>query len=300
MRDPAGENLVLTHGAYRAEVVTVGACLRSLTHDGVDLVAGWPVGEMCPHYRGAVLMPWANRVGGGRYDFGGTTQQLALSEPGKGNALHGLVHWVAWTVAEHDDRRAVLRYSLPSQLGYPWALDLAVQHELGPDGLTLTLSATNVGDEAAPYGTGMHPYLTVGRVVDDCELTLPAPTWSAMDEHGLAAPAVPVEGTAWDFRTARAIGEQVMDHPFGGVEDGASAVLRDPGSGRSVSLTAHEGVRWLHVYTGDGLEGHEREALAIEPVTAPPDAFRSGIDLITLEPGATHRASFTIAGSAPA
>ncbi|MBZ5737207.1 aldose 1-epimerase family protein [Nocardioides mangrovi] len=300
MRDPAGQNLVLTHGAHRAEVVTVGACLRSLNRDGIDLVAGWPVGEMAPSSRGAVMMPWVNRVGDGRYDFGGRTLQLALSEPAKHNAIHGLVHWVPWTVADQADDRVLLTYALPPQAGYPWPLDLEVDHRLGDDGLTTTLSATNVGTEAAPYGSGLHPYLTVGRRVDECVLTLPADTWCAMDERGLPAPAVPVDGTEWDFRGGRAIGDLVVDHPYGGVADGATATLTDPDTGRSASVTVHEGIGWLHVFTGDTIRGHEREALAVEPVTAPPDSFRTGVDLVVLEPGATHRASFTIAGSGPA
>ena len=60
-----------SHGPYEAEIVTVGACLRTLTRDGVDLVAGSEPGEMCRSARGAVLMPWPNRVADGAYDFGG-------------------------------------------------------------------------------------------------------------------------------------------------------------------------------------------------------------------------------------
>ncbi len=48
----------------------------------------------------------------------------------------------------------------------------------------------------------------------------------------------------------------------------------------------HEGIGWLHVFTGDTIKGREREALAIEPVTCPPGAFNSGTDLVVLEPGA--------------
>jgi len=296
VRPAAGLPLPLSHGPYEAEVVTVGACLRTLTRDGVDLVAGWPAGQMCASSRGAVLMPWANRVGDGRYELDGRVYQLALSEPAKGNAIHGLVHWVAWTVAEHGSDHATLRYELAPQTGYPWLLDLEVTYRLGDEGLTTTLSATNVGDAPAPYGAGLHPYLTVGRQVDECVLTLPAETWCAMDARGLPAPAVPVDGTHWDFRGGRAIGDLVMDHPFGGVADGATATLADPDTGRSVSVTVHDGIRWLHAFTSDTVRGHEREALAVEPVTAPPDSFRTGVDLVLLAPGESHRASFTIAG----
>ena len=299
MREAAGTPLLLSHGPYAAEIVTVGACLRTLTVDGYDVVAGSGPGEMCRSARGAVLMPWPNRVADGAYDFGGRHLQLPLSEPAKQNAIHGLVHWVAWEVSQHTADRAVLSYELQPQTGYPFALDLEVDFRLGDDGLTTTLAATNVGAEPAPYGAGLHPYLTVGRQVDDCVLTLPASTRCAMSERGHAGTAEPVEGTPYDYREPRPIGAIVLDHPYGGVADGATATLVDPATGRSAWLTGHEGIGWLHVFTGDSIAGREREALAVEPTTAPPGAFNSGVDLVSLDPGATHRASFTIGGTGP-
>lgn len=297
MRAAAGHPLLLAHGPYRAEIVTVGACLRTLTRDGLDLVAGTPTRGMCADYRGAVLMPWANRIGDGRYEFAGERHRLPLTEPERGNALHGLAHWVPWTVAEHTDARVVLRYELPAQVGYPWSLDLEASYALGDDGLTTTLSARNRALTTAPYAAGLHPYLTVGRPVDECVLTLPAETWCETSDRGLPAPARPVAGTPYDFREARSLRGVVLDHPFGGVRAGATAVLADPGSGRAVRLTVGEGLGWLQAFTGDPLPWGARESLAVEPTTAPPDAFRSGIDLVELGPGETHRVSCTITGS---
>lgn len=296
MPDPAGETLSLSHGPFRADVVTVGAGLRSLTLDGHDLVAGYPPGTMCADYRGAVLMPWPNRVGDGAYEFGGVTHQLALTEPEHHNALHGLTSWVAWTVAEHGSDHAALTYALPPQPGYPFALELGAAYRLDDGGLRVTLTATNVGPDAAPYATGHHPYLTVGRRVDECVLTLPASTWCAMSERGLPSPATDVAGTAYDFREPRPIGDLVIDHPFSGLTEHPTVVLADPESGREVRLSAGDGFGWLHLYTGDNSTG-PRRSLAVEPTTGPPDAFRSGVDLLVLEPGATHAASFTITGS---
>lgn len=291
---PAGLPLILSHGAYAAEILPVGACLRTLTHRGLDLVAGTPAGEMCADFRGAVLMPWSNRIGDGAYEFGGRTHRLPLTEPGRRTALHGLVHWVPWLVAEHTEDRAVLRYQLPAQPGYPWSLDLEVAYLLDDTGLTTVLSATNLSGAAAPYGAGLHPYLTVGRRVDDCVLRLPADTWCEPDDRGLPSAARPVSGTAYDFREPRTLGDLVLDHPFGGVHAGATAVLADPDTGRETRLTVHEGLGWLHAFTGEPLPWGAREALAIEPTTAPPDAFRSGVDLVVLAPSQTHTASFTI------
>ena len=295
MRHPSGHVLLLRHGQYDAEVAGVGAALRTLTHAGRDLVAGWPLGEICTDFRGWVLQPWPNRVGGGRYEFAGETQQLPLTEPARGNALHGLAGWVHWDVSHPDASRAVLRHALVPQAGYPYALDLEVVYHLTDAGLEVTVTGTNTGDRPAPYGAGHHPYLTLGRPADELELTLPAGTWCPTDDRGLPGAPQPVAGTAYDFRKGRPIGDLVLDHPFGDL-DGGLATLRDPGSGSAITLTPGEGCRWLHVFTCDSQEP-PRQAVAIEPMTCPPDAFRSGTDLHVLEPGATHRLSYTITGS---
>lgn len=293
VRDPAGQTLLLSCDSYRAEVVTVGGGLRSLTHDGVDLVAGYPAGTIRTHYRGCVLMPWPNRVVDGAYVFGETTHQLPLTEVEHGNALHGLVCWVPWTVTSYDESRASLHYELPPQAGYPFTLDLAVTYELDADGLRVTLAARNVGAEPAPYGTGHHPYFTLGRPVDDLVLTLPATTFCPVDGRGVPGDVAPVEGTAYDFREPRAIGDVVLDHPFGGL-NGSTITLTDPDTGRGTALELGAGFDWVHLFSCDPHDP-PRQALAIEPMTCPPDAFRAGVDLLVLQPGETHRVSFTVA-----
>lgn len=293
MREPSGHTLVLRHGPYAAEVVGVGAALRSLTHEDRHLLAGWPAGEICRDYRGWVLQPWPNRVGDGRYDFDGATHQLPLTEPENSNALHGLAGWNHWEVHHPDAARAVLRHELVPRDGYPFALDLTVDYHLRDDGLHVAVAATNVGDGPAPYGAGHHPYLTLGRPADELELTVPAATWCPMDERGLPGPSRPVDGTPFDFRTPRVIGDLVVDHPFGDLT-GGPAVLHDPASGHATALHLGEGCRWLHVFTCDTQEP-ARQAVAIEPMSCPPDAFRTGTDLVVLEPGGSHRLAFSIA-----
>ena len=69
-------------------------------------------------------------------------------------------------------------------------------------------------------------------------------------------------------------------------DDGAATVeLRDPADGRGVALWVDGRHRWLQVFSADErLPAAARRSLAVEPMTAPPDAFRSGDDLITLAP----------------
>lgn len=291
---PSGEQFALSGGGYEAVVTESGAALRMLTYAGRDLIDGFAADAMSAGGRGQVLMPWPNRIRDGRYSFGGQEHQLALTEPTRSNASHGLARWAAWTLEEHTAHSVSLQYRLMAQSGYPWLVDLHVLYDLSADGLTVTQTATNLSDYPAPYASGAHPYLTLGEgPVDTWELTLPASTRSLSDERLLPVATEDVSGTPYDFRGGRAIGEVAINHAFTDLERDAQGLattsLRDPASGREVELWVDAQHPWLQLYTADDVPATARRSLAIEPMTANADAFRSGADLITLaaagEPG---------------
>ena len=289
VRPPSGDQFEISGGGYRAVVTESGAALRVLSHAGRDLVDGFAEDEMSSGGRGQLLVPWPNRVRDGRYRFEGRDLQLPLTEPSRHNASHGLARWVAWTVVEHTDHSVALSYRLMAQTGYPWTLDLGVVYDLSADGLTVTQTATNTASTAAPYASGAHPYLRVGDDgVDGLELALPAATRLLSDERLLPTGREAVDDTPYDFRVARPLRGVALNHAFtdldrdaGGV---ATAVLRDPATGLGVALWADAHHPWLLLYTADDVPGRERRSLAVEPMTAPPDAFRSGDDLLVLGP----------------
>src|SRR5690348_6435863 len=168
---PSGEQVELVSGDQVAVVTGAGAGLRRYSARGRDVLDGFDASELCPSGRGQLLAPWPNRIEDGSYEFGGKTYQLALDEPERRNAIHGLVRWSKWSVAERAPERAVLEHTLVPSPGYPFALALRAAYELSGDGLTVRLEATNVGPEPCPYGAGQHPYLAVdAERVDDVEL----------------------------------------------------------------------------------------------------------------------------------
>jgi aldose 1-epimerase len=296
-----GQQYQISAGPYRATVTELGAGLRELLWHDRPVILGYEADEMPPSGAGQLLAPWPNRIDGGHYAFGGAEHYLALTEPARGNAIHGLTRWTAWTPVSHDACSVVLRSAPHGWQGYPFCLDIEAQYRLeAGSGLHVAITARNLGREAAPYGTGQHPYLTVGTpTVDGCELTLPAASWLPMDDRGIpSGPAAAVEGTQYDFRRTRTIGGTRLDDALTGLNrdsDGrAWAHLTAGGSSGSaarVSLWAGAGYGWLQVFTGDPLgPEHRRKALAIEPMTCPPNAFVTGQDLLVLAPGAavTH------------
>ncbi len=287
MIPPSGEQFEISGGGYAAVVTESGAALRLLTHEGRDLVDGFGTDEMSTGGRGQLLMPWPNRIRDGAYSFDGRHHQLALSEPKRHNASHGLARWAAWTLEEHTANSVSLQYRLMAQTGYPWLLDLHVLYDVSAEGLTVTQTATNMSSAPAPYACGAHPYLTVGNgPVDTWELTLPAATRSLTDDRLLPTGREDVERTAYDFREPRAVGDVELNHTFTDLdrdEEGSATVrLRDPATGRGVELWVDERVPWVLLYTADDVPETARRSMAVEPMTANTDAFHSGEDVVTL------------------
>jgi len=292
VRSPSGVQYELAHGGQRVVVTGVGAGLRGYTADGRNVLDGYGPDEMAPSGRGQVLIPWPNRIAEGQYAFLGEQHRLPLTEPEAGNAIHGLVRWVPWTAAEREPHRVVLRYDLHPQPGYPFALALRIEYSLSDDGLRVATTATNVGAAACPYGAGAHPYLVPGTpTVDTAILQLPARSVLATDGASDLPAPTPVAGTAFDFREPRPLGGTTLDHCFTDLDrddDGlARATLTHPESGAAVTLWVDEHYPYLMLYTGDSRPDVNRRSLAVEPMSCPPQAFRSGESVVVLEPGAS-------------
>jgi aldose 1-epimerase len=293
MSNPSGEQFEIEFGDQRVVVVGVGGGLRTYSVDGRDVIDGYGVDEMSTGGRGQMLIPWPNRLQDGAYEFAGIRHRLPLTEPEHSNAIHGLVRWVAWQVQEREPQRVVLVHALHPQPGYPFALELEIQYELSKSGLTVRTSATNTGTEACPYGSGAHPYLTLGTErVDDLRLEVPATTALRSDDRGIPIGTVAVDGTDLDFRSSRRIGDTKLDHGYTDLERDEAGVARvtlEAGDGSGRTLWVDEGYPYLMVFTGD-LPAVRRQAVAVEPMTCPPNAFRSGEALVTLGPGESHTA----------
>jgi aldose 1-epimerase len=295
---PTGRQFCITGGGYRAVVTEVGAGLRELGHQVQGrlrpLVLGYAQDEAVHGGAGQLLAPWPNRVAGGRYRFDGEERQLDISEPARGNAIHGLARWAAWTVAEQSADRVVLSLRLYPHPGYPHTLDLTAAYSVSEAGLEVEVGARNAGGSAAPYGYAAHPYLTPGLeagagAIDQWTLHLPAQRRVTVDERMIPTGTADVDASPYDFRSPRTVGATSLDTAFGGLQrelDGIGRVrLSEPGGG-AVTLWLDRGLEWIQVFTADPLPGAwKRAGVAVEPMSCPPDAFNSGTDVIRLEPG---------------
>ena len=131
-------------------------------------------------------------------------------------------------------------------------------------------------------------------------LSLPTRRRLLSDDRGLPVGEEDLAGTADDFWAPRPIGGTVLDTAFTDLvldADGhARTILEDPASGRRLTLWTDGEFRYLMVFTGDTLQPptRRRRSVAVEPMTCPPDALRSGRDLVALEPGGQWRGTWGI------
>jgi aldose 1-epimerase len=296
-----GHEYALTAGGYSAVVTEIGGGLRSLAHHGRDLVLPYPRDVVRPRYRGAILAPWPNRVADGRYVFRGRTYQLDLSEPDRGNALHGLVCWERFEVVRRSPASVRLSHGLVPRIGYPFSLEVEVDYALDDAGLHCTVVGRNTGAEPAPWGVASHPYLRAGDgQVGDWTLRLPAGRVLEVSQDRLLPVGLrDVQDGEWDFRSRRPIGTTAVDHAFTALEpdaDGTCSVTLTGPDGRGVACTWDPtALPWVQVHTADLEPGDpaHRRGLAVEPMSCAPDAFNSGVGLVVLEPAQAHRTTWT-------
>ncbi|MGO1769319.1 MAG: aldose 1-epimerase family protein [Microbacterium sp.] len=284
--DPTGEQIRLRRGDVTARITQVGAALRELTVGGSDLIAGYPDGTRMPGASGIVLAPWPNRVRDGRWTHEGAEQQLPLTEPKFRNASHGLLRFAPYAI-EHGASEATLRATIFPQNGYPFAVETAVTYALTDDGIRVTHTLRNVGSDAAPVAVGAHPYLTVGDAdPSDLVVTGRGATW--LETDGRMLPIAEHEvGEATDLREGRPLSSGLMDRCYANLvrdDDGLARTTLTAPDGRATTLWQDDGLDYTHVFITDGYPGRPL-AVAIEPMSAPADAFNSGRGLRSLAPG---------------
>ncbi|SFU09444.1 aldose 1-epimerase [Geodermatophilus amargosae] len=296
--EPAEVELV--SGDARLAVDLRGGGLRALTVGGWEVLDGYPAGTVPAGRRGGVLLPWPNRLRDGQWAWEGRQLQLDVAGPGK-PAAHGLVTWQSWSVLARHADAVTVGTVVEARPGYPFRLAAAVDSVLSPDRLTVTVRVRNAGDRPAPFGVGMHPYLSVGASQDggigDAELTVPART--ALDLDG----GLPT-GTRRPFDGAVGrIGERALDDAVTDLErdDDGWARVRLRGAAGALELAVDGSWPWLQVYSGDTLpEGQRRRSLAVEPMTCPPNALADGVDLVVLDPGESWTGTWTLSWTAGA
>ncbi|WP_222195674.1 aldose epimerase family protein [Modestobacter italicus] len=285
----------LTAGDARLAVDLRGGALRELVVGDWHVLDGYPAGTVPAGRRGGVLLPWPNRLRGGRWSWRGRDLQLDVVSAGSPNAVHGLVTAQPWQVLAQEADAVTVGTTIEPRTGWPFRLAAAIDYALTADRLTVTVRVRNAGHEDAPFGAGMHPYFHVGADapgdVSAAELTVPART-SLVLEGGLPTG----ERRPFDGAIGR-VGEQAIDTAVTDLvrDDDGWARTRLSGPAGAVEVAVDGAWTWLQVYTGDTLPADQRRrSVAVEPMTCPANALADGVDLLVLAPGETWSGTWTL------
>ena len=297
----ADHELTLRSGGrtVRGVIAEEGAAIRRLCVDGVEITVGIDEHRPVPFSCGAVLIPWPNRVRNGRWVHDGRTHQLDINDPCHESALHGLLRDTAHQVIARSASAITLGAPVVPQRGYPFHLQTEVAYRLVADGLTATHTVRNRGSDCAPVAIGAHPFLTIGDVPTEAlTLTVDGSHHIDVDDRLIPSGCTAVAGTQWDLRSGRVIADLDLDDAWSVPTPAGSRsvhTLRSP-DGRTVSLWADESFGFVHVFITREFPRADTfaTAVALEPMTAPADAFNNGLGLRWLAPDETLSASWGI------
>ncbi len=288
---PSGEQIAIAHGDQRAVITEVGATLRTYVQGGVAVVEGYAGDEVPVGAHGQVLYPWPNRLSAEPWGFSERTGRPTVDIVEQVAAIHGLVRWRPFRVESVNQNRCALSLLLHPTPSYPFASSIEVAYHLGSMGLTVTTTVKNLDEVAIPFGLGFHPYLAVTTpTIEGSTLTVPARAFVAVNGRQLPTGEIlPVSNHALDFTLPKSLNGHELDVTYTELTRDdfgmATVTVTDKDDGR-VELSMDRNFPYVQIYTGDHLgHGRRRTSVAVEPMTCPPDALRSGKDLVVLQPG---------------
>ncbi|KRA25067.1 galactose mutarotase [Microbacterium sp. Root61] len=299
--DPTGRqvHLATADGRVTAQIAQVGASLRGLRVTGIDLVPPYPAGTMTPAASGVVLVPWPNRVRDGAWTQRGASHRLPITDIPTGTASHGLLRFASYDIVDESADAVSLSAPVVPRSGYPFHLDTTVTYAVTASGIEVTHRVTNIGADDAPVALGTHPYVCLGDVATaDLTLTVPGATRFVLDERLLPVDEVAVTPDV-DLRAGARLGDVTLNYAYGSLGRSADGRVRTTlvaADGRSVELWQGPGFDYVQVYTMDAYPG-QALAVAVEPMTAPPDALNSGQGLRWLASGESWELRWGIASS---
>jgi aldose 1-epimerase len=292
------EAIEIRSDGYIARLNSLGARHEKLTFNGRNLIEERrpdPRGFYC----GDILAPWPNRIQDGVYEYAGQRYSVEVNEVARRNALHGLVTNEIWEVSSRSTESVTFSLDAQASNGYPFHLQYSLEYKVDSQGLSIKLTVHNRGDSTAPFGASIHPYLVADEStgVNQWKLSLPADHFMSVDSERLLPVGIEsVAATDFDFRNSRTIKDTFIDHAFK-VSEGlaASVVTVKAPSGTGVAMEFDSSSKWVQIHTADR-DGDPtgRRSLAVEPMSCPPNAFNSGLDLVLLDPRAKYSISWRI------
>jgi aldose 1-epimerase len=294
----SGEAILLQSATSKVEILPhCGAILNSWTvqmHDSAwQIIDGYDspddFRENCEAkgFRSAKLSPYVCRLNKSQYDFDGVHYTIGKFELA-GNAIHGLLYNNVFTVVNKfsDDQAAVLILQHDydgSDAGYPFSYTIQVTYVLRANNeLGINTTVTNTHDKSIPIADGWHPYFSLGEKVNNLAFSMQTDSLVVFDEALI--PTGELEEYK-SFHKPTLLGETFLDNCFllNKPLQGAACILTNQKEQIQLSIFPGTSYPYLQVYTPP-----HRNSIAIENLSAAPDAFNNNMGLIILDAEESH------------
>ncbi len=265
--------LASADGFWRAEVNLVASALVSLWFEDIEIVTS-PYHEPGRAAAGVIMAPWPNRLEDGRWQMGAREFAAPINDAEGHNANHGLVLGKAFDVLERSESSLRLETNLFDAAAYPFDVTLTVNFILQNTGLEINISTKNCDKVSAPIAFGLHPYFVAEQ---SSQLQLNAKTLISKNERNLPTQAISIEESTVAKQGLNLVEHLQVDDCFTDLiaEDGFSVTrLSRPAAGLTVEIRQTEELSYLMLYTLQEEAKQKRRLIAIEPQTAPVNAFK--------------------------
>jgi aldose 1-epimerase len=235
-------------------------------------------------FKSAKLSPFVCRLKNGSYRFGKRDYKINKFYLGN-HAIHGIIYDQPFEILSQfaDAAKAKLELCFHykgQDEGYPFPYDCTIVFELtANNNLTVSTSILNTGIGLIPVCDGWHPYFSFGSSINDCQLEFQSKEMVLFDEDLIPTGRL----KPWqEFGSLQKIGDTFFDNCFtvNFAECQPMLIFRDAVQAIQLEVRPEKSYPYLQVYTPE-----HRKSIAIENLSAAPDAFNNGMGLITLAAG---------------
>ena len=290
-----------TQSGNRAEIIpAAGGILNAWTHahasgpvqviDGFADETQWRE-QVEKGFQGSKLSPFVCRIADASYRWEGRSYRLEKFHL-NGAAIHGLIYDAPFEVIEKIVNNQFAELELKhvyggTDPGYPFAYDCYIRYRLEPGNiLQVTTAIHNRSKQTIPLADGWHPYFGFGKPIDNLLLSFQA---TAELEYNDALIPTGRSLPTNRFSQPQSLAGISLDHGF--ALDFSSpqplCTLTDPERRLQVAFFPDRSYPYLQLYTPP-----HRRSIAIENLSAAPDAFNNRIGLVSLEPD--HTKTFSV------
>lgn len=230
----------------------------------------------------SILFPFANRIDRGVFSFSKKQYQLEINEVDRNHAIHGFVYNKVFSVEDisssKNSARIILSFTeKTSSKNLPFDYKIKLTYNINKSKLSLKVNIENIGAQHFPFSLGWHPYFYCKRK-DSGNILLNSNKKIVFEKN-----MIPVRFD--NLKTTQISTDTFLDECF--YLNDKNVIFKN--NDYQIKLNSSEKTNYLQVYTPP-----EKNSVAIEMMTSPPNCFNNEIDLKTLAPNESFKIEWSI------